>query len=166
MERFRLLAAFFMGTFFYTILSFIGGEDGLWAMNQLRLQKQILSAHTASIEKIHDELSTEALTMEKDLDVISSYAKRLGYVGENEKIVKIKGLPVQESYTFDPGTMIKHVEVKFIPESICKACALCIIVLSYCVLILLDIKNGYISFSIKSRAYSSKTSVYDLPKNT
>lgn len=165
MGQFRLLIAFFMGTLIYSLLSLVGGEDGLWAMKQLQLQKQILSAHTASVEKIHDELSSEALAMEKDLDVISSYAKRLGYVGQNEKIVKIKGLPVKESYTFDPGTMVRHVQVKFIPERICKICTLCIIVLTYCVLLLLDLRNGEITFSIKNRPYPAKTSVYDLPKN-
>ena len=77
MERFRLLSAFFIGTFFYTVMAFIGGSDGIWAMKQLQEQKQLLSAHTAAIEKTYDELSLEQIALQKDLDVIASYAKKL-----------------------------------------------------------------------------------------
>ena len=56
-------------------MAFIGGSDGIWAMKQLQEQKQLLSAHTAAIEKTYDELSLEQIALQKDLDVIASYAK-------------------------------------------------------------------------------------------
>jgi hypothetical protein len=133
-------------------------------MKQLQEQKQSLSAHTASIEKTNDELSLEKIALQKDLDVIASYAKKLGYVSESEKLVKISGLPSRETHIFDPGTIMRHHEVKFIPEWLCKSCALTITVLVYFVLFLFDLQNGYISFRRpqKTGRVSGGISVYDL----
>lgn len=77
MVKLRLLVAVFVGTLFYTLISVAGGRDGLWATSQMQEQKQTLSAHTAKIEKTNGELSLEKIALEKDLDVIASYAKNL-----------------------------------------------------------------------------------------
>lgn len=164
MERFRLLASFFVGTFFYTVMAFVGGSDGIWAMRQLQEQKQSLSAHTASIEKTNDELSLEKIALQKDLDVIASYAKKLGYVSAGEKLVKISGLASRETHIFDPGTVLRHHEVKFIPEWLCKSSAMTITVLIYFVLFLIDLQNGRVSFCARRApvSVSGGISVYDM----
>ncbi len=162
MERLRLLVAFFVGTFFYTVMSFIGGSDGIWAMKQLQEQKKLLSAHTATIEKTHDELSLEKIALQKDLDVIASFAKKLGYVSESEKLVKISGLASRETHIFDPGTLVRSREVKYIPEWLCKSSALTITLLVYFVLFLFDLQNGYINFSIITKISQDGISVYDI----
>ncbi|MBR6084308.1 MAG: septum formation initiator family protein, partial [Spirochaetales bacterium] len=59
MTRCRFLIAACIGTFFYVLLSFIGGRDGLWATDQMLEQKRILSANAASIQKTYDELYLE-----------------------------------------------------------------------------------------------------------
>lgn len=162
MERFRLLSAFFIGTFFYTVMAFIGGSDGIWAMKQLQEQKKLLSAHTAAIEKTYDELSLEQIALQKDLDVIASYAKKLGYVSENEKLVKISGLASRETHIFDPGTFVRHHEVKYIPEWLCKSSALTIMVLAYFVLFLADLQKGFIHFPSRKKFSSGGIAVYDM----
>ena len=144
MERFRFLVAVFAGTLFYTLIAITGGRDGMWACAQLQEQKQSLSAHTAGIEKTNGELSLEKIALEKDLDVIASYAKKLGYVSESEKLVKMSGLAAREVHIFDPGTVARHHDVNYIPEWICKFCALVITVLVYLVLVLFDLQNVHI----------------------
>ena len=166
MERFRILAAVFAGTFFYVLMSIVCGRDGIWAQRQLQEQKQALSAHTAIIEKTNDELSLEKIALQKDLDVVAAYARKLGFVSENEKLVKISGLPVRETHIFDPGTVQRHNEVKFMPEWICKSCALVIMILFYMVLFLYDLHRGYISFPQFARRNKTVSiggiSVYDM----
>ncbi|MGN0730084.1 septum formation initiator family protein [Treponema sp.] len=161
MEKFRLLSAFFIGTFFYTVMSFIGGSDGIWAMKQLQEQKQVLSAHTAAIEKTYSELSLEQIALQKDLDVIASYAKKLGYVSESEKLVKISGLASRETHIFDPGTVVRHHDVKFIPEWLCKSAAFTIMILSYFVLFLADVQKGLIRFPAGKKC-AGGIAVYDM----
>ena len=164
MERFRLLVAVFAGTLFYTIIAITGGRDGMWAFAQLQEQKQSLSAHTASIEKTNDELSLEKIALEKDLDVIASFAKKLGYVSESEKLVKLSGLSARETQIFDPGTVVRHHDVSYIPEWICKFCAFLIAVLVYMVLFLADLQNGYINFPKfgKAKKKIGGIQVYDM----
>ena len=137
-----MLEAFFAGTVFYTLMTFIAGSDGVWAQKQLQEQKQLLSSRTADIEKTNDELSLEKIALQKDLDVIAAFAKKLGYVSEHEKLVKISGLAPRETHVFDPGTVLLHEDAKAIPEWLCKASAFAIGVLFYLVLLLFDLQGS------------------------
>ena len=162
MEKCRFLTAVLVGTLFYVILAFVGGRDGLWAQSQLQKQKQKLSAHTAQIEKNYDELSLEKLALQKDSDVIAALARKLGYVSEGEKLVKITGLPSRETHIFDPGTLVRHHEVKYIPEWLCKSSALTIMILAYFVLFLADLQKGCIHFPSRKKFSSGGIAVYDM----
>lgn len=174
MERFRFLIAVFFGTLFYTLISLVGGEDGLLSMRQLEAQRERLSENTASIEKIHDTLTSEEDALENDPDTIAAYARKLGYVriedpaadggaGESpERLIKVKGLAVKESQVFDTGTVLKHTEPRYIPEWICKVFGACVMALSYFLLLLFDIQRGYIGIEArKHTGEGSRVSVYD-----
>lgn len=164
MVKLRLLVAVFVGTLFYTLISVAGGRDGLWATSQMQEQKQTLSAHTAKIEKTNGELSLEKIALEKDLDVIASYAKKLGYVSEGEKLVKLSGLAAREVHIFDPGTVERHHEVSYIPEWICKFVSFLVVVLVYLVLFLLDVQNGNVRLPSRRKRIKSVggIQVYDI----
>lgn len=164
MEKCRFLTAVLFGTLFYVILAFVGGRDGLWAQSQLQKQKQKLSAHTALIEKNYDELSLEKLALQKDSDVIAALARKLGYVSEGEKLVKITGLPSRETHIFDPGVVVRHTDVKYIPEWTCKGLGLVILVLTYIMFLLYDLHRGNLHFSIKKffGGSAGETTVYDM----
>ena len=127
-------------------------------------QKQTLSAHTAKIEKTNGELSLEKIALEKDLDVIASYAKKLGYVSEGEKLVKLSGLAAREVHIFDPGTVERHHEVSYIPEWICKFISFLVVVLVYLVLFLLDVQNGNVRLPSRRKRIKSVggIQVYDI----
>ncbi len=163
MTRFRLLAAVCAGTLFYVLLAIFCGRDGLWAYNQLLEQKRVMSTHAASIEKIHEELMLEKVALQKDPDVIAAYARRLGYVGEGEKLVKISGLAAKEAQVWNPGVVMKHSEVRYVPEYFCKAMGLIIGLMAYIVLFLHDVTHGYIRFPRKKTYREAKgLTVYDI----
>ncbi|MCI5828868.1 MAG: septum formation initiator family protein [Treponema sp.] len=164
MGKFRLLIAVFAGTLFYTLISVAGGRDGIWASNQLQEQKQALSTYTARIEKTNGELSLEKIALEKDLDVIAAYAKKLGYVSEGEKLVKLSGLAAREVHIFDPGTVMRHQEVSYIPEWICKFVSFLVFFLVYVMLLLLDIQSGNIQLPVFKRQIKNVggIQVYDM----
>ena len=164
MKRFRLLAALFAGVFFYSVFSIFAGRDGIWVRNQLNEQKRVLSTHTASIEKTNRELLLEKTALQKDEDVIRAYARKMGYVSEGEKLVKIIGLPVRETHLYDAGSIIKHTDVNYIDESVCKMLGLIIFSLVYIVLILADFSRGIIRLPQASRRLklTEGSVVYDL----
>lgn len=153
MTRFRFLAAASIGTLFYVLVSMFAGRDGIWAFDQLLEQKRILSANAASIEKTYEELSLEKVALQKDMDVIAAYARKLGYVKEGEKLVKINGLTVRETQIFDAGTPVKHEEAKFIPEMYCKGVGLAVFALVYSVLLLFDYSRGLLRQTSKKKYY-------------
>ena len=94
----------------------------------------------------------EKKALEKDNDLIASYARKLGYVSEGEKIVIISGLPAVETQIFDPGTIMKHKPVEYIPESVCKLAGLFVFAIIYLVLTIADINKGYLHFNKKSKS--------------
>ena len=90
MEKCRVLKSVAAGTVFYVLISFFFGTSGLLAERQMFEQKKDLVNYTNRIEKINNELKMEKLALQGDDEVIASYARKLGYVNNDEKLVKIK----------------------------------------------------------------------------
>lgn len=164
MKCFRFLFAAFFGTLVYVLISVPMGNNGFLAEKKLKEQKQIISAHTASIENINSELTLEKNALEHDLDVISAYAKKLGYVSNDEKLIKVSGLPSRETHVFNPGTASYHKETVMLSESFCKIGALSVMVLVYLIFLIMDINRGAVDFSSIKNIFRSSESVtiYDM----
>ena len=132
----KTLSAFFAGTLVYVLLSFFAGRDGIIVYNQLQKQKRAISRQTSLIQKIHDELSLERTALEKDTDVIAAYARKLDYVSEGEKLVKITGLRPYEAPLYDTGTVVRRSPIAFMSERTCKACGIAFFALTFVLLAL------------------------------
>ena len=152
MIRCRFLIAACIGTFFYVVISFVGGRDGLWATRQMTEQKMLLSANANEIQNTNTKLTMEKKALEKDLEVVGAYAKGLGYIYEGEKLMKISGLKPHENQIYDAGTVLKHVDAEFIPEKTCKGVGL---------VIGLFVSRGKISFNFR-RSATDRAPIYDL----
>lgn len=145
-KMFRFLTAVLAGTFFYVLISLSFGRDGLWADGQLREQRQILSNRVEEIKKINNGLELEYTALKKDPDVIAAFARKLGYVRNGEKIVKINGLVADEQFYFDTGTPIKYIEPFFVPEWFCKFTGFLMFFVVYAYLRLEEIKQKLSDF--------------------
>ena len=143
MKRCRLLFSACIGTLFYVLVAILGGRDGIWATRQLQEQRRMLSSHLSGIEKTNEELNIQKVTLQEDMDVISAYARKLGYISEGEKLVKVSGLPNRETRIFDPGNVVFHTESKYLPEWLCKAVGLIFFALTYIILVLFDYSKDY-----------------------
>ncbi len=163
MEKCRVLKSVAAGTVFYVLISFFFGPSGLLAEKQMFEQKKDLVNYTNRIEKINNELKMEKLALQGDDEVIASYARKLGYVNNDEKLVKIKGLPVIETQIFDPGIPVVHKSIKTLSEDFCKAFALVFGVLIYIIMILYGLFTGQLSLPKKKKYMHvvKGTSVYD-----
>lgn len=137
----KFLAAALAGTVVYVLVSFTCGKDGLWADEQLREQKRILSARADEIQKINDSLSLEFTALEKDPDVIAGFARKMGYVRDGEKLVKINGLVSTNEYHFETGTPVKYVEPYALPEWFCKISGIMMFFVAYLYIAMKDYKN-------------------------
>lgn len=169
MVKAKILISISVGTLVYVLISFFGGQSGLWAMRQLEEQRQNISINKAKIEKIHDDLTLEYTALRNDMEVVAAYARRLGFVGEGEMLVKISGLPTYYTTMYDAGTIMRQSEIKFIPEWIAKASGCIVSALMMVLLLLKDLSKGVANFSrpgpsyeagIRVGGYDSSTTTY------
>lgn len=149
MNCLKCLAAALAGILVYTGVSIFAGQNGIKSFNQLDAQKMEISKQVASIEKINGELKLEKAALQYDPDVIAAYARKLGYVKEGEKLVKINGLKPFENTLYDTGTVLKDKEITYLPDSICKILGIIVFLMTMLLFIILDVMNGNFSFSKK-----------------
>lgn len=163
MKRLRFLSASLAGTFVYVLMSVFAGRDGLLAYHHQEEQKRILSVRTEQIQKTNDALLLERTALEKDADVIAGLAKKLGYVSDGDKIVKINGLSFVDKGLYDAGTPLKAEKTDFMPEWVVKAFGVSVFCLVYLCLLSKDIKAGLFRRR-KETVFLEGIPVYDLPQ--
>lgn len=137
------------------LISFLGGQNGLWAMRQLEEQRQVISINMAEISKINEELELEYTALRNDMDVVAAYARRLGFVAEGETLIKVTGLPTYYTTMYDTGSVMRKTEVKYIPESISKIMGIVVTALMMVLLVMKDLSKGVSNFSRKKPSYEA-----------
>jgi cell division protein FtsB len=135
MLKIKVLVAVCLGTAVYVFVSLLGGQDGMWATSQLAEQRQQINAWTDGIVTTNRELSVLYSALKNDPDIIASYARKLGYVSNTERLVKISGLSPR-GQVFDPGAVIKRDEIEFLPEWVCKLTGIVVGALAFIVFLL------------------------------
>ena len=164
MNRTKYLAAIFLGTFVYVLLSVSFGQNSIHCYNQMEEQKRIISKQTSEIQNINSELSLELAALKNDRAVIASYAHELDYVSDGEKLVKITGLKPAQTTLYDTGTVLRHEEPEFLPEKVCKIVGLGFGLLFILVFFLYDVSAGNIVLGKNKKPIVTGIPVYDIPQ--
>lgn len=163
MNRAKYLAAVFFGTFVYVLLSMTFGQNSLHCFNKMEEQKRLISRQTSEIQNINSELTLELAALQNDRAVIASYAHKLDYVSEGEKLVKITGLRPAQTTLYDTGTVLRHEEPDFISERVCKITGLCFALLFALIFFLYDVSCGNITLGRNKEPIVTGIPVYDIP---
>ncbi len=162
MGRMKFLFALFAGTLVYTVLSFVAGNNGVLVYNKLVEQKKAIARQTEIIQSINNELNLEYSALLRDKDVIAAYARKLDYVGDDEKLVKVNGLKPAQTELYDTGTILRRKNISCISESVCKICGLTFFGLTLILMFLIDLNNGNICFGSKNTVLVKGIPVYDI----
>lgn len=160
--KIRILFSLFAGTLAYTVLSFVAGNNGVLVYNKLVEQKKAIARQTEVIQNINNELNLEYSALLRDKDVIAAYARKLDYVGDGEKLVKVKGLKPAQTELYDIGTILRKKNIPFISEEACKICGLVFFGLTLVLSLLIDLNSGKISFGSKNKVLVKGIPVYDI----
>lgn len=142
MVKAKILISVSVGTLVYVLISFFGGQNGIWAMKQLEEQRQNIYINKSEIERINEELTLEYTALRSDMEVVAAYARRLGFVAEGEKLVKISGLPTYYTTMYDTGSIMRKAPIKFIPDWIAKITGCVVFGLMFILLALRDLSKG------------------------
>lgn len=160
----KYLFVVFFGTLVYVLLSVFAGQNSVFSYKQMEEQKCIISKKTNEIQNINLELQQELTALKNDKAVISAYARKLDYVSDGEKLVKINGLKPFQKNLYDIGTVSRHEEPSFLPEKYCKMIAVFFSLLMFIIMILHDINKGNFSLKKDEKFVVTGVPVFDLPQ--
>ena len=162
MKRAKYLTVLFVGTLVYVLLSVIWGANGILATQHMEEQKTILRLNKISLQNTNQELSLEVNALTNDKTVIAAYARKLDYVSDGEKLLKITGLPKSEQPLYDAGTIIKHEEPVYLSEILIKTISLFLSLLTFILIFLFDLSAGNITFKKEEATVVKGIPIYDL----
>lgn len=162
MIRTKVLVSIFIGTFVYVLVSFVAGNNGILGYNKLLEQKKEIARQTEIIQNINNDLTLEYNALLRDKDVIAAYARKLDYVGNGEKLVKVNGLKPHQTTLYDTGSVLRKKSFPYISERLCKISGFTFFLLTFTMLILIEINNGTITLGRRKSSVIQGIPVYDL----
>ena len=164
MKRIKYLLTFFIGTLIYVFLSIFFGQNSIRCFNHLKEQKVVIENQVDELESINQELAMELNALKYDKAVIAAYARKLDYVSDGEKLVKITGMPKSPSRLYDAGIIIRHEETTYLSEISCKIIAVLFSLMTLVTIFLYDLNKGNIVFAgkKKKKPVVAGVPVYDL----
>lgn len=120
----------------YLLLTLLFGEYGVFNYRELQSYRGRLDAHVAMLESRRQRLENEELLLRENGERVRIEAHALGYVGEEERLLRIDGARESERRTWVAGSVIRPSNV--LPDhsgairaiSICTALLAFILVLS------------------------------------
>lgn len=145
---FKVLIPIFVSIFAYTALAVSFGPKGVYSKQFIEVQRDVLMAHVLSLKEIGDDLDSHIKNLTYDPETIAIYAHELGYIYNNEGIIKLANFNAGFGRSLKPGTILEIEKPYYLSDYICKtiAVSLGIIVIIFEML------------RVKRNAYSKKKS--------
>ena len=123
----RLLRYFFVPwTMFlvYFLFSAVLGQNGLYARRHLEAELAQLRENNRTLERAHSDLQVTRDALLHDQDMLSVYARQLGYGRENEEFIRIMGLGVAINASMPTGQALYATNAVFVQDKTIKLIAL------------------------------------------
>jgi cell division protein FtsB len=149
MNRIKFLNAIFIGMCVYVILSVFLGKQGVWAYNQLHDYKILIAENVEDLQDINEGLTIDKKTLSLDDDAIEAYAHSMGFIKDDENLVKITGIKSYSNKVYDSGVKVTTPLIIFMPDWIAKG-------IGFAVFLLINLINSLISLVIISSSPSRK----------
>lgn len=106
----------------YVLMTMFFGINGFNAYEQLNNEHHKVAARNAELQKQNDELNIRKNSLAIDDDVIRAYARKIGYVSDNEKLIKVNGLANISDKVLKVEKPYFRLPISFVSEWICKLC--------------------------------------------
>jgi len=126
----------------YTFFSFFLGQNGLYARKHLEAERQRLIENQKVLEQTRQDFVKNKENLMTDGDMLSVYARQLGYGTENEQFIRIKGLSVAINPPMPVGHVLYAVNPEFVSDTVIKVISACF---GLAVLVFFIIKDALLS---------------------
>lgn len=120
----KIMAPLFAFTLIYSFLGMCFGPRSFFAQQQLKKQREVLVRHVQDLSDIGESLNIRIANLSSDPQTISAYAHELGYVKENERLIKLMNFSGAVGYTEDAGCPYIIRKPHYLPDTACKMLAL------------------------------------------
>ena len=138
---FRVIVPVFVTVLVYTVLSLFFGPKGIYSKRFIEVQRDTLIKHVNLLNKTSYELDTHIRNLTYDPSTIAIYAHELGYIYDDEGIIKLVNFNSAFGKFLTPGTVLNVQKPHFLSDYICKTIAVSLGILVV-LLEMLAIKNN------------------------
>ncbi|UTY31183.1 septum formation initiator family protein [Treponema putidum] len=140
---FRVLIPIFTTVFAYTVLSVFLGPKGVYSTRFMEIQRNTLVDHVRALKEMGDDLDSHIRNLTYDPETIAIYAHELGYIYNNEGIIKLVNFNSGFGKSLNPGTILKIEKPYYLSDYICKTIAVSLGVIIIIFEMLAVKKDGY-----------------------
>jgi cell division protein FtsB len=116
MKALKYLISLWTAVLVYSVFSLIAGAMGFSAYDQLREERRKQQVNLDNLERIHRELEGSRDALLYDSDLIAAHARELGYGREQERFIRIVGLPGTKKQQLSPGQIIFAARPEYMAE--------------------------------------------------
>ena len=116
MSVFKCFTALWVSIIIYSVLSAFLGAASFSSYKALTAERDRFANNMENLKNINRDLEGSVDALLYDSDTISVYARELGYGAEDERFVRIVGLPVASKKSVAAGSQIVPVKPDFIPD--------------------------------------------------
>lgn len=120
----KVLLAIWTAIAVYSISAFFFGTKGVIAMNTLLAERDRLQNNMEQLQNINKELDGSMDALRYDPDLLSLYARELGYGQKDERFIRIVGLQGSMRNQIAAGNMVRTVYPEGIEDKKLKITAL------------------------------------------
>ncbi len=126
MSRLSVVFPLACGVFAYCALSILLGPKSVWAAAQLSSEKDKVLLSLESLYAINSDLDARVKNLAADPDTIAVYAHELGFVAEDERLIRLAGFSGGIDRKLFAGSPVTVEAPSFLPEWVCKLASLCV----------------------------------------
>lgn len=87
----RIAVCAWAGFVAYALCLFLAGPAGFASMKRLETERERLAVNLAELRSINESLATRVEALKSDRETIAIEGRRLGFLSEGERLVKIVG---------------------------------------------------------------------------
>jgi len=135
----KFLVGIWVAIAVYAIFSFLGGPKSLTAYNYLISERESQWENINNLRNINEELERARNSLLFDQDTIMVQARLMGYGQKDERFVRIVGVGNLNSIPAATGSIYKAQEPDFIPVKNLIIASICIGLLVFAFLFMLEI---------------------------
>jgi cell division protein FtsB len=116
MSVLKCFTAVWVSIILYSFLSAFLGASSFSSYETVFAEKDRLEYNLEELKTINQELGGTLAALQYDADTLAVYARELGYGTQNERFIRIAGLPAASQKKVSAGKQIFPVFPEFIPD--------------------------------------------------